>query len=62
MTRFVLTPTQALVSRLAVGGFEPLLPAQKKAQAKVRESFDERRAKLELLPRDGSRPLWLSRA
>ncbi len=37
MNRMSLSATQALVSRLAAGGYEPLLPAQRAVAALVRE-------------------------
>lgn len=42
MAGFYLTPTQALVSRLAVGGFERLLPQQLAVQSRVRAAFSDR--------------------
>lgn len=38
MTGLSLTPTQALVSRLAGGGFEPLLPQQRFVQSLLQRS------------------------
>ncbi|MBI2801276.1 MAG: hypothetical protein HYX63_13525 [Gammaproteobacteria bacterium] len=38
MERVILTAQSALMSRLFVGGFKPLLPAQRAVQARLREA------------------------
>jgi hypothetical protein len=42
MAGFCLSPTQALVSRLSVGGFAPLLPQQRLVQSRIRAEYSDR--------------------